>query len=48
MNEKGLIHQEKFKPEAPRKETSEATQRPKSQTKKVKGDDGRGSFTDKC
>lgn len=31
-----------------RKETDLKTQRPVAETKKVKGDGGRGSFKDKC
>jgi len=47
--ENGTIYEEKVSNKEPiRKDTGDKTQRPKAQTKKVKGDGGRGSFTDKC
>ena len=50
MIEKGYTYDEKVKyKESPRKETNETEQRPAKHTmKSVKGDDGRGSFKDKC
>ena len=49
MLEEGIYHKEKVdNKEKLRKETGLDTQRPKGQTKSVKGDGGRGSFKDKC
>lgn len=50
MIEKGYTHSEKVDyKKSPRQETDEKTQRPaKQDMKSVKGDDGRGSFKDKC
>lgn len=47
--EEGLSYKEsQSNKEKLRQETNEKTQRPKSQTKTVKGDGGRGSFKSKC